>query len=174
MRTVCMIAAAVIAGCSTAQEQPAPAPLPCSEDVYRQFDFWLGTWDVTTVTGAPAGRNVISAEEGGCLLLEQWTSVSGGTGQSYNFYDPGTQQWRQVWVSQGAVIDYSGGLTETGSMRLEGKIRYHAGGQFPFTGEWTPQEDGTVRQHFEQYDPDKETWTPWFTGIYTPVEPQKS
>ena len=55
-------------------------------------------------------------------------------------------------------------------MKLEGAIHYHAGGIFPFTGEWTLQEDGTVLQYFEQYDPEAETWNPWFTGIYTKDE----
>ena len=167
-----LIAALTFASCSTAQSSApqAAAPPPCSSDEYRQFDFWLGTWDVTTPDGTLAGRNVITSEEGGCLILETWSSANGGTGQSYNFFDPETEKWRQVWVNAGSVIDYSGGLTQSGSMKLEGQIHYHAGGAFPFTGEWTLQEDGTVRQHFEQYDPDTESWKPWFTGIYTKVD----
>ena len=158
----------VLAACASAQSgQPEK---PCSSEEYRQFDFWLGTWDVTTLDGQEAGRNVISSEEGGCLILERWSSASGGTGQSYNFYDPGTEKWRQVWVNAGSVIDYSGGLTDAGAMKLEGTIHYHAGGTFPFTGEWTLQADGTVRQHFEQFDPEEGTWNPWFTGIYKKVE----
>ena len=168
MRTIVMAAAALgFTACTHAQDAAAPAP--CSSDAYRAFDFWLGTWDVTDTEGAPAGHNVISSEEGGCLLLEKWTSVSGSTGQSYNFYDSATDKWRQVWVSRGAVIDYSGGLTESGAMRLEGEIHYQAGGTFPLTGEWTLQDDGTVRQHIEQFDPETSTWTPWFTGIYKKV-----
>ena len=174
MKQIGLTAALVLAaGCAAAQ-QPAPAapsqPAPCSSEAYRQFDFWLGTWDVAAPDGTLAGRNQITAEEGGCLILERWTSASGGTGQSYNFYDPGTRMWRQVWVSAGAVIDYSGGLTRTGTMKLEGEIRYHTGTAFPFTGEWTLQADGTVRQHFEQFDPETDTWNPWFTGIYTKVD----
>ena len=85
-------------------QQPAPPP-PCQEDVYGDFDFWLGTWDVTTPAGQTAGVNVISELENGCLLLEEWTSAGGGTGQSYNFYDPGLKKWRQIWVSGGATSD---------------------------------------------------------------------
>ena len=160
----------MFAACATAQS-PAQQPL-CSSGEYKQFDFWIGTWDVTDLNGKTAGRNVITSEEAGCLILETWTSVSGSTGQSYNFYDPGTKTWRQLWVSAGAVIDYSGGLTVTGSMRLEGEIKYHSGATAPFTGEWTLQEDGTVRQHFEQFDAESNSWKPWFTGIYTKVPPE--
>ncbi len=64
-----------------------------------------------------------------------------------------------------------GGLTESGSMKLEGEITYIASKlQADFTGEWSLNEDGTVTQHFEQYDAEKDEWTVWFTGIYTKIE----
>lgn len=147
-------------------------PAPCADDAFRQFDFWLGEWEVISETnGAIAGFNTITSEESGCLILERWENVSGNTGQSYNFYNPATQTWRQVWVSQGAIIDYEGGLTETGSMKLEGTITYTATRQqADFTGEWTPNEDGTVTQHFEQFDAETDEWKPWFTGQYHRLE----
>ncbi len=150
-------------------QQPAPPP-PCQEDTYRAFDFWLGTWDVTTPSGQPAGTNVISEQENGCLLLEEWTSVSGGTGQSYNFYDPGMKKWRQVWVSGGATIDYAGGLNDAGEMVLEGEISNRNGATAPFRGTWTLQDDGSVKQHFQQYNPETEEWADWFVGIYRKKE----
>lgn len=170
----------VLAGCAIAQETatdapaspPPPPPPPCEGEAYHQFDFWVGDWNVAATNGQFAGNNSITREEGGCLLLESWTSASGTTGQSYNFYNPATDTWRQVWVSAGAIIDYEGGLTETGSMKLIGTITYHASGQSsPFTGEWTLNEDGSVTQHFEQYNVETEEWATWFTGIYTRLEP---
>ena len=156
-----------VAPSALAQDDAQP-PSPCSGDVFKQFDFWLGTWDVTTPDGTLAGVNRITSEENGCLILEQWSSAGGGTGQSYNYYNPATEKWRQVWVSAGGMIDYEGGLTDTGSMKLTGTITYVATGQqAPFTGEWTPNEDGTVTQYFEQYDAESDEWQPWFTGLYT-------
>lgn len=148
-----------------------PAPL-CSSDSFKQFDFWLGEWDVSTPDGTIAGQNRITREENGCLILERWVSVSGGTGQSYNYYNPATEKWRQVWVGAGAMIDYEGGLTPTGSMKLEGTITYIGTAQTaPFTGEWTLNKDGSVTQHFEQYDAENDSWQVWFTGRYTPIRP---
>jgi hypothetical protein len=37
----------------------------------------------------------------------------------------------------------------------------------PFRGLWTLLPDGRVRQFFEQYDKDSESWAPWFEGFYT-------
>lgn len=157
---------AVVAACA----HTAPAddrPNPCAtEPAFSHFDFWLGEWVVVDAKGVKQGDNVITKEESGCLVVEKWRSVKGTTGQSYNFYDPVTQKWRQVWVSRGMVIDYDGGLEPDGSMLLTGTIHYHKGVSYPFRGRWTPRADGTVKQHFEQYDPDKQKWFEWFTGIY--------
>lgn len=145
------------------------APPPCEGEIYRAFDFWLGEWEVTA-NGKRAGHNSITSAEKGCLIIERWTGAGGGTGQSYNYYDPGLEKWRQIWVAAGATIDYSGGLNENGEMVLEGEIAYRDGRTAPFRGTWTPQDDGTVRQHFQEYDPDKEEWADWFTGVYVKGE----
>jgi hypothetical protein len=73
-------------------------------------------------------------------------------------------------VSSGALIDYSGGITATGSMKLDGEISYQTGGpKMPFTGEWTLNGDGSVTQHFEQFNSETAAWDDWFTGIYRRV-----
>ena len=162
-----------LSGTSFASAQEAQTPSPCSSDAFHQFDFWIGDWTVSTPDGTYAGDNKITRQEQGCLLLEQWTSSNGSTGQSYNYYNPATEKWRQVWVSAGAMIDYEGGLTDTGSMKLQGKITYVATAlTADFTGEWTPNADGTVTQHFEQYDAEKDEWVVWFTGIYIRQNPE--
>ncbi|MFQ5563692.1 MAG: hypothetical protein ACE5FO_09000, partial [Parvularculaceae bacterium] len=95
--------------------------------INRAFDFWTGDWEVYNLKGEKAGENSITIEENGCLLVERWKGSGGGTGQSYNFVDLATGEWRQVWVSAGATIDYSGGLNEEGAMVLEGEISYRNG-----------------------------------------------
>lgn len=168
MRQLPWLSAAAVALAGQALAQTSPAP--CQDPEYRHFDFWLGEWEVTQVGGAGdgqvAGTNSIRSEEAGCLIVERWTNAGGGTGQSYNFFDPGTQEWRQIWVSPGAVIDYAGGLNSEGEMVLEGEIRNHGGPTAPFRGVWTPNADGSVLQHFEQYDEAMDAWQTWFTGVY--------
>ncbi|MDJ0921311.1 MAG: hypothetical protein QNI84_09295 [Henriciella sp.] len=167
---IAALAISLLTAPALAQDDTTPPP-PCDTPEYHQFDFWIGDWEVSSPDGAAQGRNVITAEESGCLLVERWVSTAGNTGQSYNFYNPVTETWRQIWVSTGAIIDYEGGLTDTGSMKLEGTITYPGSGvTAPFTGEWTPNEDGSVTQHFEQYDAEKDAWAAWFTGIYRRAE----
>jgi hypothetical protein len=166
------MALSVLASAAVAQvTAPAPPPPqpPCTGGSFDDFDFWTGEWDVYGADGEFAGTNSIRKEEYGCLLVERWKSASGTTGQSYNFVDLASGKWRQVWVSAGATIDYSGGLDKKGRMILEGVIGYPPGSMpasAKFRGTWTPNKDGSVKQHFEQFDPGTEKWTDWFVGTY--------
>jgi hypothetical protein len=145
------------------------AAFPCEHDpAFSAFDFWVGDWDVRLADGRPAGRNRISREEHGCVLVEHWDSASGGTGMSINYLDEAAGEWVQVWNdASGSQISIRGGLTDEG-MRLVGTIHYVANDTtFPFRGLWTPLEDGRVRQYFEQSGDGGETWQPWFEGFYS-------
>lgn len=166
------VCAAALALASPALAQQAPPPNPCeTEPEFSQFDFWVGDWNVYQTDGTLAGINRVTKTENGCLIREHWRSASGGTGFSMNFYDVGQSAWRQVWVSQGAQIDYLGGLDAAGVMRLEGRIHYPASGvSAPFRGAWTVQEDGAVLQEFHQQNAETGAWTVWFIGRYVPTD----
>ena len=147
-------------------------PFDCNNSPpHRQFDFWLGDWEVRDAEGKLGGHNRITAEQKGCVLQEQWRSQRGGTGQSLNYYDPQSGKWRQLWLDAGAsIIDISGGL-ENGSMVLEGSIYYlGAKTEKPFRGTWTLLEDGRVRQFFQEKDAE-DKWQTWFEGFYSRVNP---
>ena len=153
---------------------------PCMhDDRYRQFDFWLGHWEVYGTpdkSGPLMGHNTISRTEQGCLIMEQWQGASGSTGTSMNYYDGIIDQWVQRWVSGGGtVIDYSGGIIvkdNKQSMQLVGKIYYASASQQPqvrdFRGTWTPLKGGVVQQFFEESTDGGNTWNAWFNGYYFP------
>lgn len=145
---------------------------PCEhDDAFRAFDFWVGDWVVHDKAGSLAGTNTIERAQRGCVLIENWTSASGGTGMSINYLDKESGEWVQVWHAEGgSQIHIRGGMTDEG-MRLTGRIHYIANGTTaPFRGLWTLLEDGRVRQYFEQSSDEGETWTPWFEGFYTRQE----
>lgn len=89
----------------------AYAQLPCSAPAYRQFDFWIGEWNVFAKNGNKAGDSKISVILDSCIILEEWTSASltqglRYAGKSFNKYNARTKQWQQTWV------DNVGGSTE--------------------------------------------------------------
>ena len=145
---------------------------PCEHDeAFRAFDFWVGDWEVHGPAGGLAGTNTIERAERGCVLIENWTSVRGGTGTSINYLDRITGEWVQVWNAEGgSQIQIRGGMTDDG-MLLVGTLHDIASGSTtPFRGLWTPLPDGRVRQFFEQSTDNGKSWTVWFEGFYTRKE----
>ena len=137
---------------------------------FNDFDFWIGDWEVrNNANNNEAGKNTIEKLLNNCLVMENWQGAKGSVGKSINYFNPLTDKWRQVWVAPGNVIDIEGGLVQ-GSMVLVGSIDYFNDKKYQFRGTWTPSNDGSVRQFFEQYDADEKIWKPWFDGKYIPVQ----
>ena len=172
-RLVVFVALLLLAASSGAQTTPAatptpppaPAPLPPES---RQFDFWIGEWDVTTPDGRPAGASRIESVSNGAALLENWTGYpapTGRSGKSLNAYNQGRKQWQQYWVgSGGGVLELAGGLVD-GSMVLSGEHDVR-GKRLVEKITWTPNADGSVRQHWQQSADGGESWTDAFDGLY--------
>jgi hypothetical protein len=143
-------------------QTPSPPPLPLE---VRQFDFWLGEWEVTDPAGKAAGSSRIDSVAGGAGLLESWIGASGYSGRSLNAYNAAKKMWQQYWVgSDGGVLELSGGLVD-GRMVLS--AGHEGDGQRRIERiTWTPNADGTVRQHWEQSSDGGKTWTTAFDGLY--------
>lgn len=149
-------------------EQVKHTARPCENlPVYRQFDFWVGEWDVSIPSGRKVGTNTIQKIAGGCALLENWSSLSGvSVGKSINYYDPAKKKWVQTWAdSSGEIIPTEGELKD-GAMRLEGELIGRGGKKSLYRGTWTPLDDGRVHQFLEESKDGGKTWNTWFDGYY--------
>jgi hypothetical protein len=148
-----------------AAAQPA-APRPCATAEHRQFDFWLGEWEVRGPAGRVAGTNRISSLYGGCVLHEQYDTARGYSGASFNIYDAGRRRWHQTWVdTAGVLLQLDGGLVD-GRMILEGETIGADGARTKHRITWTPGPDGSVRQLWESTNAAGE-WSVAFDGRYT-------
>ena len=84
----------------------------CNSAEARQFDFWLGEWDLSWGEGG-RGKNRISKEHGGCVIQEKFDGRPGMafTGMSVSVYNPRRGVWQQTWVdSNGTYLDLEGGF----------------------------------------------------------------
>lgn len=139
---------------------------PCDAPAHRQFDFWIGEWNVHTPDGKLAGVNRIEREYDGCVLHERYSTARGYRGESLNAYDPGLQRWHQTWVdNQGTLLRLEGRF-ESPSMVLQGQTTAPDGKVTQHRITWTPAADGSVRQHWESTD-ETGRWTTAFDGRYT-------
>ncbi|MGE0551868.1 MAG: Ig-like domain-containing protein [Gemmatimonadales bacterium] len=90
---------------------------PCTLPEHRQFDFWLGSWDVGT-TGAPFAVSDITATPEGCAILEHWQPNSAPVGRSISFYDPTTDMWYQTYLDSSGQRLTVAGRFEAGVMTM--------------------------------------------------------
>ncbi len=142
---------------------------PCVSPEHRQFDFWIGDWEVRNPAGKTVGHNHIVAIHNGCALEENWTGNGDSTGTSLNSYDAPRRQWHQTWVDNGGdVLKLDGGFVD-GSMILRGETPAtdSAGGVSLHRISWAPQQDGRVRQHWQTSTDGGKTWSTAFDGMYT-------
>jgi hypothetical protein len=170
--TVFLIAALIAAAEKADKKKNAPAPTPepkpCTAAPYRQFDFWLGDWDVVNAAGKPAGKNHVVSLFDGCGLQENWESAQGGRGTSLNVYDAVTNHWHQTWVDDHAgLLELSGGL-EDGKMILVGSrpSMKEKGSRVIHRITWTPLSSDKVRQFWEASTNEGRTWATVFDGTY--------
>ena len=99
--------------------QSLPPKSPCLTDpVYRQFDFWIGEWEVYGKNGKKAGDSHIEFILDSCIILENWTSANGGyAGKSFNTYNAVSRQWQQTWVdNRGGTTEFLEGRFDNGRM----------------------------------------------------------
>jgi tetratricopeptide (TPR) repeat protein len=140
---------------------------PCGDQEYRQFDFWVGEWNVF-VNGQQVATSSIQNILNGCVIFENWNPATGNGGKSFNYYDPGVKKWRQIWVSgrPGSAINFVGeGNGKTMQMTCE--IPGTNGGPASLCRmTWTDLGGNKVRQLWEQSTDHGKTWTAAFDGEY--------
>lgn len=95
---------------------------PCAADPeQREFDFWVGEWDVfQNGTTQLVGHSVVQKISGECALLENWTaSHGGGNGKSINYMNAQTNTWEQDWIgSMGGPQRFLNGVYKDSAMRF--------------------------------------------------------
>ncbi len=161
MRVAIALLAALIVFPLAAQEPPAP----CSSPEYRQFDFWVGEWEVTNAlsqaSGPQAGSRITLLHDG-CAVHEEYENVGGYEGSSLSYFDGRDGLWHQTWIdNQGTAVLFTGRL-EGDSMVLGSQDGEKLGRMT-----WTPLPDGRVRQVWERSEDGGTSWTALFDGSYT-------
>ena len=157
---LCVLAAG-IQHPSAAVQAPAAAPVSCTAPEYRQFNFWIGDWDVVdAMTSAPVAHVIVERILDGCALREDYQGANGTKGQSFSTYDVARRVWHQTWVTnRGQLLVIEGGLRGR-EMTLAGDDPAN-GPRGRVRGVWTPDGDA-VREVAATSLDGGATWRPWF------------
>ncbi len=162
-----LVTVALAAAGATAQGTgQAGKPQPCDSNLnYRQFDFWVGEWEVTA-GGKKAGTNRIELIENNCIVFENWTGAGGGSGRSFNFYNNQTKKWNQIWVdSVGNNLQFEGEF-RAGNLHYTATTLGAGGAKTRHKLTFFNLQPGHVRQLWESSTDGGTTWTVVFDGDY--------
>jgi ketosteroid isomerase-like protein len=139
----------------------------CTAAEYRQFDFWIGDWDVFDVD-SPAkqvARVHVDRILDGCVLREDYQDTDGHQGQSFSIYDASRKVWHQSWVTnRGQLLQLDGGPQASG-MSLRAVEQIDNGKDKQIRGTWRPVEGG-VRETAATSMDGGTTWNPWFDLLF--------
>jgi len=134
----------------------------------KQFDFWVGEWNVYNPQGQKVGDSKIEKLFTGCVILENWRGLNGYEGKSFNHYDLKDKKWHQYWIDQNAsTITYEGNYDST----KKALVYYsydHVKDEKPYLGRLTFFNLGpnTVRQFSEKSTDKGKTWTTVYDLTY--------
>jgi hypothetical protein len=100
-------------------------PNPCSAAQQKQFNFWVGEWDLTWPgqNGGASGHGTNSIKRilDQCIVQENFSSLDASNlrGTSVSVYDLHSDHWKQTWVdNQGSYLDFVGAVKD-GQMILQ-------------------------------------------------------
>ena len=145
------------------------ARYPCTGDErHRAFDFWIGEWTVTQ-NGQFAGSSSVQPILGHCTIFEQWEGAAGTFGKSFNYYDPGHDHWRQIWIGDsGTFIEFTGEARDGGIFYTAETIDPADGSVTHHKFEFTVIGEGGVRQYWETSTDGGASWQSIWDGRYEP------
>lgn len=139
---------------------------PCKTAEYRQFNFWVGDWEVQNPAGHKVGDNLVTREQEGCLLVEHWKSGRGvETGTSFNYYDVRDKKWHQLYLDNsgnaGAFPAMAGEFKDSKMVLVSDEKNSPV-----FRWSWYVISPGKVRQMAEQSDDGEKSWRIVWDSVY--------
>jgi hypothetical protein len=169
LRYVAVAALALAADHRAAAQAPPPASV-CSAPEFRQFDFWIGRWDVyRTDNDQLIAHSLIERLYGGCAVRENWMPIGGTGGGSLNSWRPGEQKWLQTWTDSGNNWnEYAGGMVGP-QMVLTGTTTNVAGVGTPVRMTYEAKPDGSVVQSGYQSADGGKNWSLTYQYAYRPA-----
>jgi hypothetical protein len=162
-----LTALALLAAASPGAAATAPKSAVCEAAEYRQFDFWLGDWDVfdyDDTTKVIAHAKVERIVEG-CAIHELYVQNDGLIGDSILSFDAVRQVWQQTWVTNRGSLMVIAGRFKDGAVTLEGPTHQRDGSTALQRITWRTEGSG-VRESASISKDGGKTWAPAFDVLF--------
>jgi hypothetical protein len=144
-------------------------PEVCADAHYREFDFWIGDWDVFDVErpSAIVAHARVELILNRCVLHEIYEDLDGHKGESFSLYDATRKTWHQSWVNDSGYLLTIEGNLQGASMILEGLDHLPSDKLRQVRGEWRPDGQGAREIAWRSTDGGA-TWVAWFDLSFRP------
>jgi len=138
---------------------------PCrSAPEFRQFDYWLGEWDVQ-IGSQKLAKSSVQIILDDCVVFENYTDSRGYAGKSFSLWDANTKKWEQRYVdTTGALHHWTGGL-EDGVMIFYWTYTRN-GTETTQRMKYLKEGPDAVRQVIDTSTDGGKTWAPGYNGLY--------
>ncbi len=156
-----------LASSFTSQQASTQQPRCESVSEYRQLDFWVGDWDVTS-EGEKVAASSIQRILGGCVIFENYSQGAAFEGKSFTFYDSALKQWRQTWVDNSGTVSEFNGSFKDGSLHLEGVTHRNNGATVMRRMTLSTLPERRVRQFSQRSLDGGKTWLLAYDFVYVP------
>lgn len=169
-KTIIVLAIATFAFLGTDTYSQKKSKTPCDTTAYKQFDFWVGTWNVYDTKNNLIGKNNVVKMKNACAIQENWSSkTSTSKGTSYNYYNATDKSWNQVWIDNtGGSLVLKGGY-KNHKMVLKSNLISGEKGIYYNQITWLKNSDGSVTQLWELLDVDNTSFNEIFRGTYKKI-----
>jgi hypothetical protein len=133
---------------------------------FRQFDFWIGKWDLSwpasQTTGGKAGRgtNRIELALDQCVVVENFDGAPDIPlrGMSVSTFNQRTRKWQQTWVdNSGGYLDFVGELND-GQMILAREAMTQDGRKIMQRMVWKNIKPDSLDWSWERSDDNGKSW----------------
>jgi tetratricopeptide (TPR) repeat protein len=137
---------------------------PCRNSAEsRQFDFWLGEWDVEQ-NGQHIARSSIQLIVDECVIFENY-DAGNYSGKSLSAWDAGEKRWEQFYCDTSGGARYWTGSVVDGKMVMT--TEFDRGGAHVINRmAYSKEGPDRVRQFIETSTDGGKTWTAGYDGMY--------
>lgn len=163
--TILLLTLSLFSTVVLAQENPKS---PCDFPEAKQFDFWLGEWNLTWADSGK-GFNKVEKILGGCVIQENFDGLNSTPlkGISVSTYNKNLKKWQQTWVdNSGAYLDFVGEFSE-GKMILAREFTNKEGKKIKQRMVWFDIKENSLNWNWESSLDEGKTWKPLWQIHYS-------